>query len=119
MKAESMIPLQLEFAGAILPVVINDQGEKVVPLKPIVDVIGLEWERQRKKVAEPYLIKRLGICTVKVREAGQQREMICIRSNRVVAFLNIIDPQELREQGNNPAADFLETKQAEWASLIN
>ena len=47
MKAESMIPLQLEFSGALLPVVTNEQGERWCHL-PIVDVIGLNWKTTDK-----------------------------------------------------------------------
>lgn len=119
MKAESMIPLQLEFSGALLPVVTNEQGEKVVPLKPIVDVIGLNWKKQRTKVSTHYLGKRLGTCTRSMPGSGQRIKRVCIRLNRIAAYLSILDPQELREQGNNQAANFLEARQAAWGSLIN
>lgn len=119
MNKRSMIHLELEFSGSLIPIELNDQGQKVVPLKPITDVIGLEWERQRKKVSESYLSKRLGTCTVQIRGAGQLREMICIRLDRVAAFLNTVNPEHVRGQGNASAADFLEAKHAEWDDLID
>ncbi len=115
----SMIHLELEFSGALLPVETNEQGKQVVPLKPIVEIIGLEWERQRKKVSEPYLTKRLGTCTVQIRGSDQLREMICIRLDRVAAFLNTVNPENVRGQGNQAAADFLEAKHEEWDNLID
>ena len=116
----SMIHLELEFSGALLPVETNEQGKQVVPLKPIVEIIGLEWERQRKKVSEPYLSKRLGTCTVQSRGSSDQfREMICIRLDRVAAFLNTVNPESVRGQGNQAAADFLEAKHEEWDDLID
>lgn len=119
MSAESMIHLQLEFSGALLPVETNEQGQKVVPLKPISDAIRLEWERQRKKVFEQYLSKRLGSCTVPMYWADRTREMVCIRLDRVSTYLNMLNPEMVRAQGNETAADFLEAKQAEWDDLID
>jgi hypothetical protein len=119
MNKRSMIHLNLEFSGALIPVETDETGIRIVPLKPITDAIGLEWERQRKKVSEPYLTKRLGTCTVQVWGADQRREMICIRLDRVAAFLNTVNPENVRGQGNEAAADFLESKHAEWDDLLD
>lgn len=119
MNQESMIHLQLEFAGVLLPVGTNEQGQKVVPLKPVSDIVGLDWPRQHKKVSETYLSKRLGTCVVPLFYAGQRREMVCIRLDRVSTYLNMLNPEMVRAQGNESAADFLEAKQAEWDDLID
>lgn len=119
MNKRSMIHLNLEFSGALIPVETDETGTRIVPLKPITDAIGLEWERQRKKISEPYLTKRLGTCTVQVWGADQRREMICIRLDRVAAFLNTVNPENVRGQRNASAADFLEAKHAEWDDLID
>lgn len=118
-KQRSMITVNLEFSGVLLPVGTNEQGQRVVPLKPICEAIGLEWERQRKKVSVGYLSNRLGTCTVRLYCADQAREMVCIRLDRVASFLNIINPESVRGQGNEVAADFLEAKQTEWDDLLN
>ena len=55
--------IELEFAGLTLPVVQDEDGRDVVPLKPISDVFGLKWETQRTKVRGPYLSRRLGVVT--------------------------------------------------------
>lgn len=74
-----MIHLELEFSGALLPVETNEHGHKVVPLKPIVEVIGLSWQAQMEKVQGGYLKRRLGTCIQASLYAGQRREMVrCI-----------------------------------------
>ena len=129
----SAVKIQLEFAGVLLPVELNEKGQEVVPLKPIADLIGLDWETQRKKVNSDYLSKRLGTCTVLMpcagqeseiciglmSYAGQRREMTCIRLDRVAAYLNTINPERVRINGNESAADFLEKKHEEWDEVIN
>lgn len=111
--------LEIEFAGLTLPVEKNADGLDVVALLPICEVFGLEWRRQAKKVSEPYLTRRLGTCTVRMYRAGQLREMVCVRVDRVAAFLNRVNPDQVRAAGNDLSADFLEQKQCEWDDVIH
>lgn len=117
MKVNSRI--ELEFAGITLPVGKDGEGRDIVPAKPISDVFGLEWKRQMKRLQTPYLTRRLGVCGVRMYSAGQLREMICIRLDRVSAFLNQIEPERVRGGGNETGADFLEAKQEEWDDVIH
>src|SRR5690606_36346411 len=99
MSNQSMIHLELEFSGALLPVETNEQGHKIVPLKPIAEVVGLHWQTQLEKVQEGYLKRRLGTCIRSLPYAGQQREMVCIRLDRVAAYLNTVNPEMVRGRG--------------------
>lgn len=117
--SKTMIHLELEFSGALLPVELNEQGQQVVPLKPIVEVIGLSWQTQMEKVQGVYLKRRLGTCIQPSLYAGQRREMVCVRLDRVAAYLNTINPDMVRAQGNESSADFLEAKHEEWDNLID
>lgn len=113
------IILNLNFSGVILPVADGEDGYQRVPLKPICDVVSVDWETQRKKVQEGYLARRLGICTQSFLWAGQEREMVAIRVDRVAAFLMSINPDAVRGKGNEAAADWLESKHQEWDDLIH
>ncbi|MEW6647171.1 MAG: phage antirepressor N-terminal domain-containing protein [Pseudomonadota bacterium] len=115
----SSVRLSLEFAGVILPVAKDEQGRDVVPLKPVAEVFGLDWETQRKKTAEQSLAKRLGTCTGEFPGADQRRKMVAIRLDRVSAYLNTLNPKQVRAAGNVSGADFLEKKQEEWDDLIH
>lgn len=113
------ISLNLNFAGAVLPVVDCEDGHQRVPFKPLVECIGLEWARQHKKMQTPYFARRMGTCVEQMYYAGQSREMVLIRVDRVAAYLNTINPESVRAAGNESAADFLEQKHAEWDDLIH
>lgn len=115
----NQIKINLEFGGALLPVVKNDAGQDVVPLKPICEAIGLSWADQHKKMQAAYLTRRLGICIGVIPYADQAREMVCIRLDRVSAYLYTINPDRVRVTGNEAAADYLERKHAEWDDLIH
>lgn len=113
------ISLNLNFSGVLLPIVDSEDGHDRVPLKPISDVIGVDWDTQRKKVQDGYLSRRLGICTQSFLWAGQEREMVSIRVDRVAAYLMSINPDAVRGKGNTSAADWLEQKHQEWDDLIH
>lgn len=111
--------IELEFSNAVLPVWQNEEGHEVVPVKPIIEAIRVDWMTQYRRMQTPYMTRRLGVCVGPVPYAGQVREMVCIRVDRVAALLNQIDPAAVRGAGNEAAADFLEAKQAEWDDLIH
>ncbi len=111
--------MELEFAGVVLPVTQCEDGRDVVPLKPIIDAFGMEWRRQRSKVNDGAMAKRLGTCGVHMPHAGQTRHVTCIRLDRVVAYLNSLSPASVRAGGNEDGADFLERKQAEWDDVLH
>jgi hypothetical protein len=113
------ISMNLNFSGAILPVVDSEDGFQRVPLKPICEAVGVEWARQHKKMQTPYLARRLGICVEQMYYAGQTRLMVLIRLDRVESFLNTLNPELIRSAGNVDAADFLEAKHLEWDDLLH
>lgn len=111
--------VELEFAGVVLPIVLDDEGREVVPLKPIADAFGLKWEEQRIRVQGAYLARFLGTCTPVIRGGNQSREMVCIRLDRVAAWMFQINPERVRAAGNEAGAEFLIQKHEEWADLIH
>jgi hypothetical protein len=113
------ISLNLNFSGAVLPVVEGEDGHRRVPLKPICDAIGVGWETQLKKVMVDGVKKQLGVCLISIQFAGQGRSMTMIRVDRVAGFLNRINPNCVRGAGNASAADFIESKRNEWDEAIH
>ena len=117
----SKVHLSIEYAGLHLQVAKNDHGQDVTPLKPISDLFGLRWDRQRDKVTKSAGFgKYLGICTLQMWGAdGQKREQNCVLLSRVAAYIMSISPDAIRSQGNHDAADFLESKLNEWADALH
>lgn len=114
-----MSKIELEFAGVTLPIGQDEEGRDVVPLKPISDVFGLDWERQRVKAWDKYSVQFFGTCTQQMLGADQRREMVCIRVDRVAAWLFRLNPNSVRAVGNEVGADFLIQKHEEWADLLH
>lgn len=117
----SKVVISIEYAGLNLQIAKNESGDPVTALKPISDLFGLQWERQRKKVVNSDHLRRfLGTCTVPMYGAGtQKRDQTCILLSRVAAFLMSINPDQVRAQGNAGSADYLEQKITEWADALH
>lgn len=134
------ISLNLNFSGAILPVIECADGHQRVPLKPISDLFGLDWKSQKRKIdasaggqkspesgdpggASPprksYIATLLGVTIEEIFYADQLRQMLCIRLDRVAGFLFTINPEMVRALGNEDGAAFLEQKHQEWLDLIH
>lgn len=110
--------LSIAFGDAILPVVDCDDGHDRVPLKPIADEIGINWQTVTRRLeAGRYLHRRLGVKVTPSR--GGQKPDICIRIDRVTAFLYSLNPDMVRGKGNAEAADWLEAKHAEWDDALH
>lgn len=114
-----MISIGLNFSGVLLPLVDGEDGFQRVPLKPICDVVGIDWANQHKKMQTPYFVRRMGICIEDILYAGQTRQMVTIRVDRVEAYLNTLNPELIRAAGNTDSADWLEAKHREWDDLLH
>jgi hypothetical protein len=121
MNENNRLTISINYAGMQLDVVKNNKGEDCTPLKPIVELFGLRWEQQRKKVTgNPYLVRFLGVCTLlKGGAGGQKREETCILISRGAAYLMSINPERVRVNGNESSAEFLEQKLEEWADALH
>lgn len=114
-----MISMGLNFGGVLLPLVDGEDGFKRVPLKPICEVVGIHWDNQHRKIQTPYFVRRMGVCIGDVTYAGQVRNMVLIRVDRVQAYLNTLNPDLIRAAGNVDSADWLENKHAEWDDVLH
>ena len=115
---KNRIHISIAFGDAILPVVECDDGIKRVPLKPIVEQVGAQWKGQSRKVEKgKYLFRRLGIKVTPLKWGDKPH--ICIRIDRVTAYLNTLNPENIRAMGNHDAADWLESKHTEWDDVLH
>lgn len=114
------IAISIEYAGLTLPVVKNEQGVELVPLKPVADLFDLDWKSQYLKIQDAWIGRFLGVCMGDIPHAGdQKREMVCVRLDRVAAYLLSLNPTKIRAAGNTTGADFLEARLNEWADALH
>ncbi|PHM22247.1 phage antirepressor N-terminal domain-containing protein [Xenorhabdus ehlersii] len=85
--------INVPFHGTDLYVV-NYNGEPYVPMKPIVDGMGLAWQSQLEKIKQRF--KSTVTEIVIVAADGKKREMICIALRKLAGWLATISPNKVK-----------------------
>lgn len=77
---------------------VDHQGDPFVPMKPVVEGMGLDWRSQRAKIASKFK----GGVEITIPSAGGAQSMICIPLRKLPAWLYSIQPgkvsPEIREK---------------------
>lgn len=115
----SAVSMNIEFAGVTLPVHRNEDGKEVVPLKPLVEGLGLDWMRQYRKAKTEFVAEILGTCIGQLPYAGQVREVVCIDLCSVEYFLIRLSPEQVAAGGNVEAAEKLKVLHHEWKDVLH
>lgn len=90
--------------SALLPVSFHDHtlylvardGEPFVPMRPLVEAMGLAWQSQREKLKSRYRSTVTEI--VSVAEDGKQRAMTCLPLRKLPGWLMTIHPNKVRPE---------------------
>lgn len=86
----AIIPVQ--FNGDTLALV-NHDGQPFVPMKPVVENIGLDWKSQHAKLVTKFSSTMVEITTVA--EDGKNRSMFCLPLRKIPAWLYSINPEKV------------------------
>ncbi|MEY0037965.1 phage antirepressor N-terminal domain-containing protein [Providencia rettgeri] len=76
--------------------VVNYNGEPYVPMKPIVDGMGLAWQSQLEKIKLKF--KSTVTEIVIVAADGKERSMVCLAFRKFAAWLNSIMPNKVKPE---------------------
>lgn len=106
-------------------VVIEHEGQKYVPLKPLSDFAGIDWKGAKRTIFSPENVELYESVTLTPPQLegyggprSPQRSMAYIRLDRVHWFLARISVGQMRGQGNISGAAALVTLHKEWASAL-
>lgn len=76
--------------------VVNYNGEPYVPMKPIVDGMGLDWTGQLNKLKQRFktTIEEISI----VAADGKERNMVCLALRKLAGWLHTISPNKIKPE---------------------
>lgn len=74
-------------------ITLDEEGNKVVALKPIVLALGLDWKSQHYKIQES---QRYGDITIPCQTPGGIQEMLCLPLKKLNGWLFSINPNKVR-----------------------
>lgn len=91
----SISTINVPFHGDNLYVV-NYNGQPYVPMKPIVEGMGLTWQSQFEKVKQ--LFKSTITEIVIVAADGKERNMLCLALRKLAGWLHTISPNKVKPE---------------------
>lgn len=75
--------------------VVNYNGEPYVPMKPVVEGMGMDWMGQYTKLKQRFA---KGIEEISIPTAGGTQKMICLALRKLAAWLQTIHPNKVRPE---------------------
>ncbi|PJO77027.1 antirepressor protein Ant domain protein [Neisseria brasiliensis] len=75
---------------------IDSDGKPFVPMRPIVECMGLNWKSQQAKLQNRFSSTVAIIATVA--QDGKEREMLCLPLEKLTAWLLTINPRKVKAE---------------------
>jgi hypothetical protein len=77
---------------------IVDKRQKLVPIKPICEALGIDFDSQRKKLNEHFFLSSTAVLSTAVGADTKQREMVCLPYRYIFGWLFTINPKNVKEE---------------------
>nr|UVY10099.1 MAG: hypothetical protein [Bacteriophage sp.]UWF99753.1 MAG: hypothetical protein [Bacteriophage sp.]UWH98606.1 MAG: hypothetical protein [Bacteriophage sp.] len=78
--------------------IMSISDERLVPIKPICEALGIDSEAQRQKIQSHYLLAPTALLCKAVGADGKQREMFCLPMEYIFGWLLTINPANVVEE---------------------
>lgn len=76
----------------------NEQGEVLIPIRPICDALGVSYERQYRKVYDDEFLSSVVALRATTGTDGKKYEMVCLPLQYVFGWLFTINPANVSEE---------------------
>lgn len=87
-------------------IVATNNAEKLVPIKPICEALGIDSKVQRNKIQEHPILNSIGVLSTLVAADGKQREMLCLPLEYVFGWLFTINPSNVSEEARESVLSY-------------
>jgi hypothetical protein len=85
---------------------VTDNGQKLVPIKPICEALGIDEDAQRRKLKDDELLSSTTVLSTAVGADGKDREMVCIPLKYVFGWLFTINPKNVKEEAREAVTKY-------------
>lgn len=79
-------------------ILVIENGQKLVPIKPICEALGVDAKAQRTKIQEDEILNSVGVLSTSTGADGKKYEMYCIPFKYVFGWLFTINPANVKEE---------------------
>jgi len=86
--------------------VVDDNGRKLVPVKPICEAIGVDFKSQYQKLENDEFLSSVVVLSTTTGSDGKQYEMVCLPYEYVFGWLFTINPKNVKEEARETVAKY-------------
>jgi hypothetical protein len=79
-------------------IVVIDGNQKLVPIKPICEILGIDAKAQRDRINRDEIYSSIGVMTTSVGADGKDREMLCLPIEFISGWIFSIDTSRVSEE---------------------
>ena len=87
-------------------ILVSNGPEKLVPIKPICEAMGIEFEPQRKKIQDDIDLSSTASLSMVVASDGKEREMICLPLQYIFGWLFTINPKNVKPEAQEAVRQY-------------
>lgn len=79
-------------------IIVIENGQKLVPIKPICEALGIDAKVQRTKISDDEILSSVGVLSTSTGSDGKQYEMFCLPYKFIFGWLFTINPKNVKEE---------------------
>jgi hypothetical protein len=87
-------------------ILVIENGEKLVPIKPICEALGVDVDSQRKKINEDEILGLVAVLSTATGSDGKQYEMFCLPYKFIFGWLFTINPKNVKEEAKEGVINY-------------
>lgn len=87
-------------------ILVIENGEKLVPIKPICEALGIDARNQREKISEDEILSSVGVLSTSTGADGKGYEMFCLPYKFIFGWLFTINPKNVKEEAKESVINY-------------
>lgn len=85
---------------------VSDNKEKLVPIKPICEALGIDEDAQRRKLNEDEFLNSVTVLSTATGSDGKQYGMVCLPFEFIFGWLFTINPKNVKEEAREAVSKY-------------
>jgi hypothetical protein len=84
----------------------SENNQKLVPIKPICEALGIDEDAQRRKLKDDDFLNSVTVLSTATGADGKQYEMVCLPFEFIFGWLFTINPKNVKEESREAVAKY-------------
>ncbi|PSR56728.1 chromosome partitioning protein ParA [Adhaeribacter arboris] len=89
-----------------IPILIIENGEKLIPIRPICDALGIDSKSQREKIESDEFLNSVAVLSPSTGADNKIYEMTCIPYKYVFGWLFTINPKNVKPEAQEAVSRY-------------